>query len=80
MRTIICKLNFLDGATVTATITARSAQGEYPITYEGAIERLPRNYATGNEDTLKSLFKILASTLDASIAVSATGNYDSWAE
>ncbi|HXG47086.1 MAG TPA: hypothetical protein VNO52_05640 [Methylomirabilota bacterium] len=80
MLTQICTLKFRDGQMVHGLIEAESANGEYPIHYAGAVDRLPRRFETGDPADLRGLFRNLARELDAEFSEQTTGEYDRWAE
>ncbi|HWD19101.1 MAG TPA: hypothetical protein VHB20_07465 [Verrucomicrobiae bacterium] len=80
MITVICILTLPDGATVTGTLRAESAQGSYPIQYTGAVERLTDRCQTGDATDLKALFTLQALASHGSLSVSETGLYERWAD
>lgn len=80
MKTATCTLKFRDGAAVTGTVTAAAPESENPITYTGAVDRLPHRYETGGPTDLEFLFRKFADELNAEVQVDESGEYERWAE
>ena len=79
MLTLICTLTLSDQQQIIGKITAESPQGENPITYIGAVDRLPRRHLTGAPADMKLFFQNLARELNARLEVKQEGKYDKWA-
>ena len=80
MLKLTCKLQFPDGTTVTARLEAASPEGEYPVSYEGALDRLPKSPKESDAAYLEFLFQSLAKQLSAELQIEKHGQYDRWAE
>ena len=80
MLTVKHVLKFKDGQTVSASLSARSPQGDYPVNYTGEIGRLPRTFENCDPFTLEALFQNLARELDAELVSTSSGRFDIWAE
>ena len=80
MITIKCQLRFQDGTEVSASVTAPSPQGIYPVTYGGALDRLPERPSHVHARNLKSLCEHWAKQLNAEVITEKHGRYDIWAK
>ena len=80
MLTLTCKLQFPDGACVTARMQAASSEGEYTITYDGVLDRLPNPLKESDAGYLEFLFQSLARQHGAELQIEKHGQYDRWAE
>jgi hypothetical protein len=80
MLTLTCKLQFPDGASVTGRLQAASPEGEYRVTYEGAVYRLPKPPKASDAAYLEFLFQSLAKQLSGELQIEKEGQYDRWAE
>lgn len=80
MLNLTCKLQFPDGASVTARLQAASPEGENPVTYHGALERLPEQPKESDTAYLEFLFKSFAKQFGARLQIEKQGQYDRWAE
>ena len=72
-------LTFPDGDTITAEIRAETPDREYPVCYSGAVERLPRKYATGDTRVLRVWADSIAKENGAAASEKIGGMYDRWA-
>ena len=75
----ICKLTFKDGKSVSATIHASTPEGNYPVTYEGAIETIKPSYSESVVGLIY-FFKDVARQTNAKLEIVKDGKYDAWAE
>ena len=80
MLALTCKLQFPDGATITARLEAASPEGEYRVAYEGAVDRLPKHLDQSDVGFMEFTFKAWASQLGAELQIERQGQYDRWAE
>jgi hypothetical protein len=77
---LTCKLTFPDGATVIGQLSGRSAEALYPVSYSGAVKRLPRRYPKADAGLLKTLFRNVAQETGAEIDINQSGTFERWAE
>jgi len=80
MLTLTCTLRFPDGVSVTARLNAASPEAEYPVTYEGALDRLPKQFKESDAEFPEFMFKTLGKRLGAELEIEKHGQYDRWAE
>jgi hypothetical protein len=76
MLIVVCKLTLPDGQLVTGRIEARSSGASYPITYEGAVDRLGLKYEKGTPADLELVFTLAARTTGAALSIEKTGKYE----
>jgi hypothetical protein len=75
--TIVCKLTYPDGQTVTAKLQAQRAGVPYRVEYSGAFERLPLRPLDGTPSDLELIFRLLGDISDATLSVERFGAYES---
>ncbi|HXG49094.1 MAG TPA: hypothetical protein VNO52_15830 [Methylomirabilota bacterium] len=80
MFTLLCSLTFPDGQVVTGKLHALSANEDYPVTYDGAVARLPERVDVTDEGGLRIFFKTLARETGAQYHETSTGEYERWAQ
>lgn len=89
MVTITCTITFSDGATLIAKCSSPSPEGcSDPVTYSGSLVtpiKSPRiaNYylpETSSVPHIRAIFTGLAASANATLDISQTGLYDTWAE
>jgi hypothetical protein len=80
MRTITCSLTFADGQVVTATLSAESPQGRFPVRYAGPSDRLPRRKSSSPYSAMQPHFSTLADELHAHFQATESGQFDTWAQ
>ncbi len=80
MLTVNHILKFKDGRSVSATLSARSPQGDYPVEYSGDVSRLLRKFEKSDPFVLEALFKNLARELNAELISTQNGEFDIFAE
>jgi hypothetical protein len=80
MMTMTCKLTLPDGAAVTATLKAASPEGEFPVAYQGPVERLPESPAQSDTAFLLLIMNDAAQVLGATIEINYDGQFERFAE
>jgi hypothetical protein len=76
MLIVVCKLTLPGGQLVTGRIEARSSGASYPITYDGAVDRLEMKYAKGTPADLELVFTLAARKTGSALSIEKTGNYE----
>ena len=76
MLIVVCRLTLPDGQLVTGRIEARSSGAPYPITYEGAVDRLGMKCEKGTPADLELVFTLAAQTNGAALSIEKTGRYE----
>lgn len=78
--TQVCTLCFLDGARVTAELRADSPYQDCPVTYSGALDRLPVALETASSVLLRAVFRSFARELRANFEEEVIGTWERYAE
>ena len=80
MFTLRCTLKLPSGQQVEAVASSESPDSETLFAYSGAVEVLPRRFASGQVADLRVLFGNLARELHGELVTSEEGEYSVWAE